>query len=391
MKQSTLLLLASLFAAQIFAQITIERPDYTYTTNGGTVHGWIMSPAGLSLPAEGADVTWDYSGQALTAPFNYVKNPVSEPLFPDANLVEYSTGLALGIAPQGVNFYEQLAEDGYKVLGRTTTAMDLPSQPLTGGPNDTISFLGAVNVYEEPNYYLKFPLIYEDSWDTEINIAGNYLMTVQAFGLDHVPASSNYNYQSTNTVAGYGTLILPHPDGVGTVSLEALLLKETTLRTDSFFLAGQPAPQIMLSALGLVQGNTATYSDYSFYAKGLNRSALYLEGDSGQITSATMADDVKNIVSSTKFVSPELIATSVFPNPVSGNFQVEFEKPDAQAWTFELYNPLGKMIFSKQLEGTTGKMIAKYALPRSANAGLYHFVLRNAKGVVMANGHLMVK
>ncbi|MCB0569779.1 MAG: T9SS type A sorting domain-containing protein [Phaeodactylibacter sp.] len=391
MKPSTLLLLAFLFASKIFAQITIERQDYNLTSDGGTVQNWAMAKDGVSLPTEGADVIWDFSGQALTAPFDYTKSPVSEPLFPNANLVDYSSSLALGVAPQNVNFYEQLADDGYTTLGRITSSVTLPAQSLTGGPNDTISFLGVVSVYEEPIYYLKFPLNYADTWNTEINIPGNYLMTVQAFGLDHVPASSNYNYVETNTVAGYGTLLLPHPDGTGTVSIEALLLKSTTVRTDSFFLAGQPAPQLMLDALGLTQGFTEAYTDYAFFAKGLNRSALYMKTENGQVMSISIADDIRDIVSSAKSVANERIAASVFPNPSSGYFRVEFEKPDAQDWTLHLYNPLGQLVKEQKLEGPTGNTFAEVSLGQNARPGMYFLVLRNAKNTMMASERILVE
>lgn len=391
MKKSILLLLACLFTSQIFAQFTIERQDYTMTSAGATVNCWQMDETGVSLPAEGADVVWNYSAQALTGSFHYTKNPVSEPLFPNANLVEYGTGVALNLVPMNINFYEQLADDGYKTLGRTTPEVALPAQALTGGPNDTITFLSTVSVYEEPNYYVKFPLHYEDNWNAEFNIIGNYLMTVQAFGLDHVPASSTYNYVKTNTVVGHGTLILPHPDGTGTVTLEALLLKTTTVRTDSFFLVGQPAPAIMLNALGLVQGNTETYSEYTFFAKGLIRSALSMDTDNGQVTNITLADDIKNIVSSTTQVADILIDAKVFPNPTSGDFQVAFEKSDALPWVLELYNSFGQMVFHQNIEGASGKTVAGVSLPPATPAGLDHFVIRNADGLVVANGSLIVK
>lgn len=389
MKQSILLLAFSFYASQIFAQITIERADYTFTADGGTVVSWNMSKAGLSLPAEGAGVVWDFSGQALTSSYEYSKSPVSDPTFPDANLVEYASGMALGIAPQNVSFYEQLDDEGYKTLGRITSSVTLPAQPLTGGPNDTITFLGTVSVYEEPIYYLKFPLVYGDTWDTDINIKGNYLMTVQAFGLDHVPASSNYNYVETNTVAGHGTLILPHPDGTGTVSMEALLLKSTTTRTDSFFLAGQPAPPVMLSVLGLVQGFTETETDYAFYAKGLNRSALYMEAENGEIKGIGMADDIRNVVSSTRFAAPNLAMAKVYPNPTTSDFQMEFEKTDAQSWTLHVYNPLGQQMKTMTVEGHPGQQLVNVSLPEGTEAGLYQIVLRNGRNEAVAAGRVL--
>ncbi len=391
MKKSILLLSLSLIAAQVFAQITIERSDYTLTTDGATVLNWYLTTDGVSLPEEGTDVVWDFSGQAITGSFSYTKTPVSEPLFPSANLVEMTTGTALNLVPQGVNFYEELADDGYKTLGRATQALSVPAQTITGGPNDTISFLGNTSVYDEPVYNLKFPLNYEDSWDTEINIWGNYQMTVAVFGLDHTPASSKYNYVENNTVLGAGTLILPHPDGTGTVSIEALLLKSTSIRTDSFYLAGQPAPQLMLDALGLIQGNKDTIANYSFYAKGLKRSALIMGEINGQITGMNMADDIRNVVSSIHGPVDFLTDVKVFPNPTSGDFQINFEKPDAKIWSLDVYNSLGQLVKQTLIDAPSGNIAKEVSLSNSAHSGLYQYVLRNTDRVVRAAGKVLVK
>lgn len=381
-----------LFASPFFAQITIERSDYTLTTNGATVDAWTMETNGAAIPAEGPNVVWDYSGQALTGLSNYTKEPIaSDPVFPDANLLEASTGLALDLVEQGVDFYERLDDEGYSVLGRIVEQLTLPAQSLTGGPNDTITFLGSTNVYEEPIYYLKFPLNYEDSWSTEINIQGNFLMTVTAFGLDHVPASSNYNYAETESVVGFGTLILPHPDGQGTVSMEALLLKGTTVRTDSFFLAGQPAPQIMLDALGLQQGAVTTYSNYNFFTKGIKQSALSLRTEGGQITRMTITDEIKDIVSSIGFTPEDLIDTRVFPNPNTGTFQVSFEKADARNWTISLYNPLGQLVKQEIIDAPHGPITEEISSPASASAGLYQYVIRNADKRIRASGQVLLR
>ncbi|MCR9102390.1 MAG: T9SS type A sorting domain-containing protein [bacterium] len=392
MKQAFLLLFVAIPAFQVFAQITIERSDYTLTTDGATVNSWNMETSGAAIPAEGANVVWDYSGQALTGPSSYTKEPIaSNPTFPAANLQEASTGLALNLVEQGVVFYERLDDEGYSVLGRIVEPLTLPAQSLTGSPNDTITFLGANNIYETPLYYIKFPLNYGDSWNSEINIKGDYLMTVTAFGLDHVPASSNYNYVETDSVAGFGTLILPHPDGQGTVSMEALLLKGTTIRTDSFFLAGQPAPQIMLDALGLQQGTVSTYSNYSFFTKGLNQSALSLRTEGGQVTRMVITDEIRDIVSSIGFTPEGLIDARVFPNPNAGTFHISFEKADARNWTISLYNTLGQLLKQEIIDAPYGPVTEEVSLPASTPAGLYQYVIRNADRKIRASGQVLLR
>ena len=391
MKLSVLLPFVLLFSAPVFAQTIIERSDYTLSLDGETVNNWALSASGVSLPAEGNGVIWDYSGQTILNSYLYTKEAVSDPLFPEANLVEKSIGNALGVVPQDVHFYEVLDDEGYRVIGRTTSEVIFPSQPITGGPNDTIAFLGSVSTYGEPRYYLKFPLAYQDSWETDLDILGDYLMTVAVFGLDHVPASSKYSYATVQTVVGDGTLILPHPDGAGTVSMPALLLKTETTRVDSFFLAGQPAPQLMLDALNLQQGETTNIVSYGFYAKGLNRSACQVEISGGAVSEINMADEIKSIVSSTRFVAEDLLDALVYPNPTSGPFQLAFDKPDARPWTLDLYNALGQSVVRQVLQGPSGPMTVEVAPNRDLQPGLYQVALRNAEKVLMVSERVLME
>ena len=104
-----------------------------------------------------------------------------------------------------------------------------------------------------------------------------------------------------------------------------------------------------------------------------------------------MADDIRNVVSSIGFVPENLIETSVFPNPTTGDFQVNFEKTDSKDWVLSLYGPLGRLLSETTINAPQGAAIQEVSLPHSANPGLYQFVIRNADSVVRASGKIILK
>lgn len=388
MKKLFTSILLLVLAFHLRAQITIERSDYTLQPNV-PVKGWRMAPAGVTAPQEGAGVTWDFSGQALTGQSNYTKSTANDPDFPDANLADATLALQLGLVPQPITFFERLDDSGYATIGRKTSEIRVPSQSITGGPNDTITFLAKTNIYEEENYFFQFPLNYQDVTSYNITIEVDFEITVAAFGLDHVPAGQLAYISATDTVVGYGTLILPNPDGTGPVSMEALLTRRNRTRLDSFFLAGQPAPQVMLNVLGLTQGEVSQRTEYTFYVKGLSRSAISMSFDDGDIE-ISMADDIRNLVSSTPKVAANLLPTAVFPNPTTGRFQVAFDKSDARDWTFSLYNPLGQLAHQQRIGGSGGPTQAELQLA-AKSPGMHHFLLRNGEGAVVGSGKVLVQ
>jgi hypothetical protein len=379
------------FAWTMQAQITLERQDYTLQLDS-VVKGWFLDTEGLALPEQGAGVTWDFSGQAVLSVANYTKHSVNDPNFPQANVVQFTSQPTLnGLALVPSAFFELLDDDGYSVIGRSTAEVKVPSGPLTGSPGDTITFIESFNTYQEPLYYTKFPLNYDDNWTTNLTLSTDFEITVGAFGLNKTPASQVVDTERVDSVAGWGTLILPHPDGTGSVTLEVLMLKTSRTQQSTYFLAGMPAPQVMLDVLGLTQGSIATSGDYSFFAKGFPRSVLdmSIDGD-GNYRNATFSDDIRTITSSTANPAASRVETQVFPNPSSGDFNLRFEKADSRPWALEVFNTLGQRIHHQAIAEYAGEVHTTVRL-KSSSKGLLHYALRNADGVVVASGNMVAQ
>lgn len=385
----TLLLLST----QVQAQITIERSDFTLEV-GAQTKAWNVDYANASIPEVGEGMVWDFSNLVLGDSFLVDYAPPSNPAFPNANLTEPSSGTILGdLAVLPSISYSLLDDTGYGALGLTNETVHVPLGVVTGGTSDTLTILEKAMVYTERRTLLQFPLNYGDSWEYNIDFSLDFAVTVAAFGLQGVPAAQISSDSATLTVAGYGTLILPNPDGpeLDPVSIEALMIKRTDRVTNNYTLGGQPAPQVMLDLFGLAQGENRTSTRYFFYAKGLPRTAVNINvNGNGDIDFFTISDAITDVVSSTSKATTELVPVMVFPNPASGSFQLAFDKTDAQDWTVELYNALGQAVHRQVIAGGSGTTYAELRLPK-LSAGQHHYVLRSREGKIMASGSVMLQ
>lgn len=88
-------------------------------------------------------------------------------------------------------------------------------------------------------------------------------ITVAAFGLNNTPGFHKRIAYNDRAVTGSGKLVMTHPVGQPSDSMDVLLVKATEVRIDSFFVGGAPAPTPLLQGLGLTQGQMATtYKSY---------------------------------------------------------------------------------------------------------------------------------
>lgn len=389
MKKTLLLFTFIAITMSLSAQITLERSDYTRVA-GQDINGWEINTASVTLPTEGEAQTWDYSSMELTTPYSYARATASHPDLPEVNLSATSTVLQLGLIPQTYTFYEVLDDDEYSTVARLSTLGSSSLEVLSGNPNDTLTLTGEFNIYPEPLYFYQFPVNFGDSYTTNNVYVTETELTVEGFGIDHVPGNRTFYSTRTNSIVGYGTLILPHPDGTGSISIEALLQKKENMAIDSTFLGGQPAPPELLAAFGLQQGTVTTSSDYTFIAKNLPRSAFEIEFNDGTVSRATMSDDVKDLMSSIYPVVENLLPVTVSPNPSTGVFQLDFEKRDAADWQLSVFNSLGQLVEQQVLNAAVGSHSITISLPSYITSGLYHFTIENEKGQLVGTDKFLI-
>jgi hypothetical protein len=375
------------------AQITIERQDFTLEV-GAQTKAWRVDFTNASAPEIGEGMIWDYSELMLGNSFLVDYEAPSSPLFPEANITEpiFSTLLG-GLGVQSGLAYTLLDDTGYGSFGLIGEAVDLPLALLTGGATDTLKALELVIQYEERRSNIQFPLNYGDTWSYADTYDVDFLISVAAFGLQNVPAQQIIYDSSSYEVAGYGTIVLPNPEGpmLEPISIEALMIKRDRVTIDSFTLGGQPAPQVMLDAFGLEQSDTQVTTRYFIYAKGLPRTAANIElNSSGEVISFTISDDIVQLINSTSEAAAEPVRAKAFPNPAAAGTSLSVELPVAiDNGTLALVDIQGRQVAAWPMRGLQGQ-IMQYNLPGNLQAGLYTYQIRDEKSRIRGIGKLNI-
>ncbi len=386
----TLLALLSV-GALVQAQITIERQDFTLEP-GARVTFWHLDHTNASPPEPGEGVIWDFSELLLDDGFYTDYEIADSEEFPGSNLEEPSIRPILGgLASQGGTYYSLLDDTGYSRLGNISESVNVGLGTFTNAPGDTLKVLSKVYDFTEPETLIRFPLNFGDSWGYDNTTTTDFNVTVAAFGLQDTPASQVSRDSVNLSVVGYGTLILPNPSGIGTVSIEALMIERNRHLAYNYFLGGQPAPQLMLDLFGLQQGRTENITRYFFYAKGLPRSAANIRLDqNGNIILFTIPDDLQDVISSSKAQAAEPVAIQAFPSPIRTGELLSVHLPfDVFNGAFELFDAYGRQAAAWPVDAAQGQML-QYALPGHVPAGLYVFRIIDENKQVRGIGKLNV-
>ena len=391
MKSFFTLFVLLFFGMYLQAQITIERSDFNLEA-GMRIVGWNLDYSNANLPEEGEGLVWDYSELLLTDTLVSDFSTSSNALLPEANLKAMASRPALGgVGTQIGNSYYLLDDTGYGPIGEIYETLDVPLVTFTGGAEDVLKILATEHDFMERKSTIQFPLNFSDSWAYDITTETDYLVTVSAFSLQNTPAGQVSRDSVVCSVVGHGTLILPNPDGSGSVSMEALMVKRTRAITFNYTLGGQPAPQIMLDLFGLEQGEVQNLTRYFFYAKGLPRSAANIRVNTqGDIDVFTISEDIKNLITSSSEAEAATFNMRVFPNPVRAGEMLSVEIPEGlQRGSIELLDMSGRVVFSTQI-GAGQSTAAVLSLPVQLPGGSYIYRISGTDKEVRGIGKLNI-
>jgi hypothetical protein len=228
---------------QINAQITLERSDYTLEI-GSDIYRTHINPDGVVIPSEGANQVWDYTFLVELDSDTIALEAYSGAEFSAANasrdLVTLQTVGPLEVPFERTNYFT-LNDNEYGRAGVKFQSLAIPIAGITGNPADSINYLESIGNYpDNPGYFAWFPMNYGDIRTTNYTVNNEFLLTVTANFLDHVPCLNKVTGNSEYEAVGWGTLSLVNPADQSTVELEVLAMKQTTIEIDSFFIAGSP-------------------------------------------------------------------------------------------------------------------------------------------------------
>jgi len=309
-----LALLATGLTAAAQTPITLTQSNFPALATAVDAYN-VANPASVTPPTLGANQTWNYGGLVATGQATRAySSPSATPAFPGTTR-SYVYALPLGpFQVQGITS-QALTASGLKYLGYSIPRQRFGLAAVTGTATD--SLVVPTQAVPVGATLVAFPTTVGTVNKNFYRAGTTGLLTVGLVGLSKTPLRLVQRVSSTDSVAGYGTLRVPTTGG--TSANQVLLVRSRVIEVDSFYLAGQPAPALLLGFLGVQQGTvTSSYYD-NFYRAGSSQALL-----SFAYTSATyqaLQGVTYSAESSLLATRPSLAATvgglSAYPNPLA--------------------------------------------------------------------------
>lgn len=369
------------------AQILIQYEDYPKPESFELLR-FQADPENIEPPTIGEDQLWDYSNlQPIGTINSTVLNAEGDPNFPNAKYVSHGQ-LSFQNFLFNVSSYEALDENGVYLMGQITADTTFSITPVSGGPNDILRFVGTPEHFEGRLNIIKFPMTYGDTWTETRKERIPFELTVAAFGMDRVPGWRTRTVTQTRTVSGWGQVITPNRDGNPNPPRDVLLMWIEGITVDSFFLGGAPAPQPIMDAFGLIQGEEFNNSFTLFYdqydVSNLMRANIAADGS---ISSVFFKPD-HNPISSVRNLS--LNPAFVFPNPVSPlqDLTIRTEQPISNGKIL-LFDMNGKTVYSRDVHSSSGQEFG-ITIPTHLSSGMHIFQLTDENGEIKSVGRITV-
>lgn len=385
MKNTLLLCILICVSAQIDAQITIEKFNYTAEASD-SIFRVSVDPNSVTTPVAGTDKIWDYTTLDILGQDTVILDAYSGTNYPAANITKESQGLfSKGILTfiRTTTHYETLNDTEHSIAGISHSGINLPVGDLTGTASDTLYMLEHDVALEAPKLEVWFPLNYQDEQTANYVDDDLYLATIAAFGLDKLESSVQSKGLVISEIVGWGSLMLTNPVDQTIVTLETLLMEETIVEQDSFFTGGQATPPQLIGAMQVEQGQQSFTTIYKFYAKGFPDAVLTISN-----TEAWMLADLTPVISAVEVVEKN-ISLDYYPNPVTDEFHLQFEKTTNEPWMYSIYNAMGQKVFQQLMHHPKGMAHESFSFKNQIDTGYYFFDLRDAKGTIMANGSML--
>ncbi|TVR79141.1 MAG: T9SS C-terminal target domain-containing protein [Saprospirales bacterium] len=375
------------FSWSITAQITLDAENVIHQPDLLDVRS--VAVGSIMVPEAGENNLYDYSNLNIVGIDTFIYFPADDPNF--SNAIRYFTGSpSLGPISLTSDYYSGMSVEGKFNLGSYLRPQKETLVAFTGNLNDSINFTGTYSVFEEPDYLLKFPTTYGDSWSNRFVFNTETEITVNAFFLNEAPVLNKQICEREVQVVGWGEIILPLPEGGISAPYEVLLVRDQLTYLDSFFLGDDPAPLMLLDAFSLQQGGISSSNSYHFYGEGFDQPifTIHMDSDFRQPLFASVRNsDLLSSVGET-FARAE---TRVFPNPVGEKQSVKIEFEDGfQPTVLILMDLSGREVYRLSSPEFFGNLLS-FDLPPHLSSGIYFYHMRDEKNILEGNGKIIVE
>jgi hypothetical protein len=335
----------TLFVGFLFsnAQITLDQSNVPQSGTYTETRDYVFS--GIALPAEGANQVYDYSSMSLpTTTVNINYQPATRPEF--SNSTRYFVGNGV-VGPIAVSaeYYTSIDANGLYDTGSYVLPSSQSLQTITGNANDVIVFPGNLSAFSLPSANLPFPATFGSQVSSNFDFVTDFQLTVGAFGLNSTPGQNVQSVVKTVEVVGYGQLTLPVPSGQS-IPYDVLMVKQEEVITNNVFLAGAPAPQALLNAFGVTQGQVTTNAAYVFYAENYEVPIAFFIMDENftQVDQMFYDMDLLQVLSVNQNEFENSI--SMYPNPASNQVNITRQSNNKPIDAINIYDISGKFVKS---------------------------------------------
>ena len=334
------------------AQAPIALTQATFPAAAGTVERYQSADAArstLAATTTGPSQTWDYRSLVASSSGQYsVTNlPVPAPsAFAGAQWTRAQQS-RIGGFYYTYTGYQALAATGRLALGRSLARQPLSLATITGGANDSVVINRQTVPYSSGGIVdFPLPLTAGNRVSRNFRFGTTGTLTAQAFGLNNAPFRIVQRYQYVDSVAGWGTLRVPVAGAAaGSSAFPVLQVRSRTVRQDSIFLNGSPAPALLLQALNLTQGAiTATYYD-QFWRNNSAQPLLELYYPSPSYGTPTAADySAESTLLAARAAAPAPATLRVWPNPVGADQNIHLALATSPALTVAVRDAQGRLV-----------------------------------------------
>jgi hypothetical protein len=342
-KQILLLVPALVFCLHIQAQITLTLSNTNFTP--GPTIALEADTTGFVIPSQGVNQQWNYSNLTKTGVVNRTALVPSNINFPTATYLD--TNVTTVFIPEWYYYYDPYLEttpDGVKYLGFVVKNQRYGIQ-LTGNPKDSCIFPEQFLVYGNPGMFMPFPSTMSSSWHTDHRNVLNFQLTIASFGLNKTPCQKATHIVGVDTIVGWGKMRVPTSLGPS-LAYEVLLVRRMTTFTDSFYMAGTPAPTALLNAFGVSQGQKSYSGRYLFWRVNARYPLLMLNFIGSDFSKVKEAyyDGTAEYDPNYGFEDLQNSGKiTIYPNPVSDKLFIESDKIFSG---YSIYNSVGKLLYN---------------------------------------------
>ncbi|OON70108.1 hypothetical protein [Hymenobacter sp. CRA2] len=362
------------------AQSPITLTQASFPSSAATVERYQDAniPGSIGATATGANQAWDFRALTPTGlPYNVTRLPAPATGGIAGAQWAYDRQATFGRLAYDYVGYGALAPTGWLNLGRTISRQAASLALLTGGANDS-AVINRQSIPYGPSGVVNFPLPLTAGGrlSRSFRVATTGSLTIQLASLNRAPLLLVQRYTYVDSVAGWGTVRIPVAGrSTGSDALAVLQVRSRTIRQDSIYLNGSPAPATLLAAFNLQQGAVSTTYFDQFWRNNSAQPLLELYYSSSRFGTPVAADySVESSVLAARKANLLTAGWQAWPNPLAADQPLQLALPGAQAGEpvrLMVQDGLGRTVLSQPLPLVNGTATLPASAAAALSPGLY--------------------